>query len=97
LNPVSRAQFIALNLVGGVCGALIVCDLVLGYLNAQVNHTVSETQSRFNQAQQLHNTAQNLVLRIADNGRTDSALRDLLAKHKFQVNLNTNNPARRSP
>lgn len=93
----SKAQFIALNLVGGVCGLLIVCDLGLGYFNGRLNRTVSETQNQFNQAQQVHNTAQNLVLRLADAGRTDAALRDLLARHKFQVNQNTNNPAKPAP
>ncbi len=38
----------------------------------------------------MQNTAQNLVLRVAQAGQTERALRELLAKHDFQVNLNTN-------
>lgn len=90
----SRAQFIALNLLGGICGLLIVAVLTLGYLNGRLNRTVAETQGKFQQAQQLNNTAQNLLTRVADSARTDAALRDLLARHKFQVNLNTNSAAR---
>jgi hypothetical protein len=93
---VSRAQFIVLNVVGGLCAVFIVCDLVLGVLNGRLNRSVAETQNRFGQAQQLHKTAENVLVRVAELGRTDPALRDLLARHKFQVNLNTNSTARPS-
>ena len=89
-NPVNRAQFIVLNLAGGACGLLIVCDLVLGHLNGRLNRSVAATRDQFGQAQQMQNTAQNLVLRVAQAGQTERALRELLAKHDFQVNLNTN-------
>jgi hypothetical protein len=61
----NKAQFSALNIVGGICGLLIICDLVLGMLNSRLNARVAQTQAQFNQAQQIHNTAQNLVVRIA--------------------------------
>ena len=86
-----------LNVVGGVCGLLILCDLALGLLNARLNQSVAVTQHQFTQAQQVHNTAQNLVLRVAQAAQTDPALRDLLAKHDFKFNLNTNAPARPAP
>jgi hypothetical protein len=88
----NKAQFSALNFVGGVCGLLILCDLVLAMLNGRLNQTVVETQSQFNQAQQIQNTAQNLVVRIVQTGQNEPALRALLAKHDFKVNMNTNNP-----
>ncbi len=80
----------ALNVVGGVCGLLIVCDIVLGLFNTHLNQSVSATQAQFNQAQQIQNTAQNLVVRVAQAGQNDAALRALLERHDFKVNLNTN-------
>ena len=96
-TAVTRSEFIALNLVGGVCALLILCDVGLGLLNSRLNQGVAATQAQFGQAQQLQNTAQNLVVRVAQAGQTDPALRALLAKHEFKVNLNTNNPARPPP
>ena len=93
----SRAQFIVLNTVGGLCGLLIVGDLVLGLLNGRLNQAVAANQNQFGQAQQVQATAQNLVLRIAQAGQTDPALRELPAKHGFNLNLKTNTPARPSP
>jgi hypothetical protein len=86
-----------LNLVGGACCLLIVCDLVLGYLNGRLNQSVVVTRDQFSQAQQIQNTAQNLVVRVAQAGQTERALRELLAKHDFKVNLNTNAQSRPSP
>jgi hypothetical protein len=93
----NKAQFSALNVVGGICGLLIIGDVVLGLLNNRLNAQVAQTQAQFNQAQQLHNTAQNLVVRIAQAGQTDAALQALLAKHDFKVNLSTNSPAPTKP
>ena len=84
-------------MVGGACGLIILCDLGLALLNGRLNQAVATTRDQFNQAQQLQNTAQNLVVRIARVGQTESALRDLLAKHDFKVNLDTNSPAKPSP
>jgi hypothetical protein len=86
-----------LNLVGGACGLLVVCDLVLAQLNGRLNKSVVATRDQFNQAQQIQNTAQNLVVRVAQAGQTEPALRELLAKHDFKVNLNTNSQTRPSP
>ena len=93
----NKAQFSALNIVGGICGLLIICDLVLGVLNGRLNARVAQTQAQFNQAQQIHNTAQNLVVRIAQASQTDPVLRDLLVRHDFKVSPNTNNPAPATP
>jgi len=93
----NKSQFLALNIVGGICGLLIICDLVLGILNSRLNAQVAQTQAQFNQAQQIHNTAQNLVVRIAQASQTDPALQALLVQHDFKVNLNTNNPAPATP
>jgi hypothetical protein len=94
---VSRIQFRALNLVGGACGLLILCDLGLALFIGRLNQSVATTRDQFNQAQQVQNTAQNLVVRVAKAGQTDPALRDLLAKHDFKVNLDTNTQAKPSP
>ncbi|HOC58132.1 MAG TPA: hypothetical protein PKI20_21115 [Verrucomicrobiota bacterium] len=93
----SRKQFIALNLVGGACGLLILCSMVLAVLNGRLNQSVAATQNQFSQGRQLQTTLQNLAARVAQGGQTDPALRDLLARHDLVVNLNTNRPARQSP
>ena len=93
----NKTQFLALNVVGGICGLLIACDLVLGMLNGGLNAEVGQMQAQFNQAQQIHNTAQNLVVRLAQAGRTDPALRSLLERHDFKINLGTNAPAAPAP
>jgi hypothetical protein len=92
---VSRTQFILLNLVGGLCALLIVGDLVLGLLNGRLNQSVAANQSQFGQAQQVQNTAKNLVMRIAQSASGEPALRELLARHDFP--LLTNTPAKASP
>ena len=84
-------------MVGGACGLLILCDLGLALVNGRLNQSVAATRDQFNQAQQIQTTAQNLVVRIARVGQTDPTLRDLLAKHDFKVNLDTNSPAKPSP
>jgi hypothetical protein len=89
----SKAQFLALNVVGGVCGLLIACDLVLGMLNGRLNAEVGQTQGQFNQAQQIQGTAQNLIMRIAQAGQVEPALRELLVRHDFKINQGTNAPA----
>jgi hypothetical protein len=94
---VNRIQLVVLNVVGVACGLLIVCDLVLGYFNGRLNQSVMVTRNQFGQAQQVQNTAQNLVLRIAQAGQTDPALQDLLVRHDFKVNLNTNTPTQPTP
>jgi len=96
-NPVNKTQLIVLNLAGGACGLLIVCDLVLGHFNGALNQSVLATRNQFGQAQQIQNTAQNLVMRLAQAGQTDPALRDLLVRHDFNINLNTNSQTQPSP
>jgi hypothetical protein len=83
-----------LSVVGGVCGLLIASDITLGLLNARLNQSALATQQQFNQAQQLQNTAQNLVVRVAQASQSDAALSALLTKYEFKVNANTNTPAK---
>ncbi len=91
----SRTQFILLNVVGGICGLLIVGDLVLSIMNGRLNQSVVTNQNQFGQAQQVQATAKNLVVRIAQSAEKEPSLRDLLVRHDFQ--LNTNKPAQTSP
>ena len=93
----SRKQFIALNLAGAVCGLLIVADLVLALLNGRLDQSVAVTRNQFDQAQRIQQTAQNVVVRVAQSGQSDPVLRELLVRHDFNVNLNTNTPARPAP
>jgi hypothetical protein len=96
-NPVNKMQLVVLNVVGGACGLLIVCDLVLGQFNGRLNQSVLAMRNQIGQAQQIQNTAQNLVMRIAQAGQTDPALRELLVQHDFKVNQNTNSQNQPSP
>ncbi len=91
----TRTQFIALNIVGSVCGLLMVCDLVLGLPNGRLNESVVANQTQSGQAQQVQATAQNLVLRIAQAGQADPVLRDLMPKH--DIHYGTNSPTRPTP
>ena len=86
-----------LNVVGGACGLLIACDLILSFLNGRLNQSAAATRDQFNQAQRVQETGQNLVGRLAQSGQTDPALRDLLARHDFKINVNTNNQTKPTP
>jgi hypothetical protein len=88
----SKTQFLALNIAGGICGLLIVGNVVLGLRNGRLNAEVAQKQAEFNQAQQVHSTAQTLVTRIAQAGQTDPVLRSLLERHDFRVNAAPNTP-----
>jgi len=93
----SKLQFWTLNIAGGVCALLILCNLALGQMDLRLNKSVVATQNQFNQAQRLQNTAQNLIGRIAQAGQTDATLRQLLAKHDFKITFNTNTPTAQTP
>jgi hypothetical protein len=93
----SRTQQWTLNLVGGVCALLILCNLVLTWFNNRLNSRVLATQNQFNQAQRLQTTAQNLVVRVAQVAQKDPVLEQLLAKHDFKVNLSAESPAKTAP
>jgi hypothetical protein len=94
---VTKTQFTILNIAGSACALLIAADLALGLLNGRLNQSVSAKREQFSQAQQVQTTVQNLVVRIAQAGQSEPALRELLAKHEFKVNLNTNNPPQSAP
>jgi hypothetical protein len=97
--PVSmnKLQFTVLNIVGAICGLLIISDLALGILNSRLNGQVNAMQAQFNQAQQIQNTAQNLVMRLAQASQTEAAVQELLVRHDLKPNLNTNTPAPAKP
>jgi hypothetical protein len=93
----SRIQFVVLNLVGGVCALLIAGDLLLGRLNGRLSQSAEATRDQFSQAQRVQETAQNLVVRVAQAGQSDPVLRDLLAKHDFKITMNTNSQTKPMP
>lgn len=88
----SKAQFWILNLIGGVCAALLLCNMILARANERLNRSLVQTQAHLARAQELQNTAQNLIVRTAQRAQTDEALAALLGRHEFQVTLNTNAP-----
>lgn len=94
----SKQQFWTLNAVGGLCASLIAINLFLAQMDVRLNKTVVGTQNQFENAQRLRNTAQSLIMRIAQTGQSDPALNRLLIRHDFRVNLNTTNAqAARTP
>jgi hypothetical protein len=100
LNPpvnMNKLQFTVLNIVGAICGLLIIGDLALGFLNSRLNGQVAGMQAQFNQAQQIQNTAQNLVTRLAQASQTEAALQELLVRHDIKPNVNTNAPTSAKP
>ena len=86
----SKEQFWALNVVGGVCALLLFINLILGRLNEQSNQALMLTQQQLNRAQQMQTTIQNLAVRVAQAGQTDPALRAILTRQDLKVTLNTN-------
>jgi hypothetical protein len=87
----SKQQFWILNIVGGVCALLIAINLTLAQLDVRLNKMVVGRQNQFENAQRLRNTAQGLIMRIAQAGQGDPALTQLLIRHDFKINLNTTN------
>ena len=93
----SKTQYWILNIVGGGCALLLLANLVLGQLNESSGQGLNATQNELNRAQQVQNTIQNLVVRIAQAGQTEPALRDLLTRQDLKVNLNESAPAKPAP
>jgi hypothetical protein len=93
----SKTQYWILNIVGGGCALLLLANLVLGQLNESSGQGLNATQNELNRAQQVQNTIQNLVVRIAQAGQTEPVLRDLLTRQDLKVNLNESAPAKPAP
>jgi hypothetical protein len=100
----SKLEFWTLNIVGGGCALLILGNVAMSASNqgrarqnVSLNKSVVERQGRFENARNLQTTARNLIVRIAQTGQSDGALSQLLTRHDFKVNLNTNSPAAQTP
>jgi hypothetical protein len=94
----TKEQFWTLNVVGGICALLLLINIILGRLNEQSNQTLVATQQQLNRAQQMQTTIQNLAVRIAQAGKTDPALRAVLARQDLKVTLNNpEEPTKRKP
>lgn len=96
-TDMSKAQFWTLNIVGGVCTLLLLANIVLGRQNQRLGNTVMANQTELERAQQVQNTAQNLILRLAQGGQTNGVLRGLLERHDIRVNFNTPQPPVATP
>ena len=93
----TRTQFRILNSIGGLCAALILANLAMSTSNGTLNRSVATTQGRFTQAQQIQNTTQSLVQRVAQAGQNEPVLRELLLRHNFTVDLNSGIPPKATP
>ena len=93
----SKAQYLILNGVGGVCAFLVLANLILSRMNESSSQALNKTQAQINHAQQVQTTAQNLLIRIARAAQTEPALRDLLTRQDLKVNLAGENQTKPSP
>ena len=93
----SKTQYWTLNIVGGACALLMLANLVLARLNDRAAQGLNATQNDLNRAQQVQNTIQNLVVRIAQAGQTEPALRDLLVRQDLKVNLTEGTQSKATP
>lgn len=90
----SKVQFWVLNAVAGACALLLLLNLFLTRLNERSSQDLMLTQNQLARAQQIQTALQNLAVRVAQAGRTDRALAQLLQRHDVRVNLGeTNAPA----
>jgi hypothetical protein len=88
----SKVQFWVLNTVAGVCALLLLLNLFLTRLNERTSQDLLLTQNQLARAQQIQTAMQNLAVRVAQAGRTDRALAQLLERHDVRVNLVETNP-----
>ncbi len=93
----SQTQFGILNVVGGLCAALILGNVVVSRLNNHLNQVLLETQTKLNATQQVQTTLQSLAVRIAQAAQTEPVLRDLLKRHDLQVSLNVDGQTKLVP
>ena len=93
----SKAQFWLLNFVGGAGAVLLLGNVLFVRLNERVIRELEATRARVNRAQQIRNTAQNLIVRIAQAGQTEPALKDLLVRHELRVDLDDEPAPRPAP
>lgn len=83
----SKTQFWILNGTGGACAVLVLANLLIARMNESTSRKLNDTQADINRAQQVNNTAQNLVVRIAQAAQNDAALRELLVRQDLKVNF----------
>lgn len=83
----SKTKFWILNGTGGACAVLVLANLLIARMNESTNRKLNDTQADINRAQQVNNTAQNLVVRIAQAAQNDAALRELLVRQDLKVNF----------
>lgn len=84
-NPalMSKWQFWALNVIGGLTALLIVTNLFLAIGNNRLNREILEGQNQANRAQMVRNTFENLAQRINQFSDKEPALKALLQKHRL--------------
>ncbi|MCX8089479.1 MAG: hypothetical protein N3I86_00870 [Verrucomicrobiae bacterium] len=88
----SKVQFWVLNTVAALCAVLLLLNLFLSRLNERSSQDLMLTQNQLARAQQIQNALQNLATRVAQAGRTERALAQLLERHELRVNLGDTNP-----
>jgi hypothetical protein len=91
----NKVQFWILNIVGVLCGGLILTNLYLGYRNVKSERSLQKTRQQVALAQEQvafgreqQTKLQNLAVRVAQLGLNESSLSNLLVRHDMRVNLN---------
>ncbi len=90
----SKGQFWILNTLAGVCALLLLLNLLLSRTNERSSQDLMLTQNQLARAQQIQTALQNLAVRVAQAGRTERALAQLLQRHDVRVNLGETNAPR---
>jgi hypothetical protein len=97
----SKAQFLTLNALGGLCAVLILGTVIFTQINARLNESLARNQAiyqpRFAEAQQRLATFENLAVRIAQGAQTNAPLLDLMKRHGVSVNLKVNGQDKQVP
>lgn len=88
----SKVQFWVLNAVAGVCALLLLLNLFLSRLNERSSQDLVLVQQQLSRAEQIQTAMRNLALRVAQAGRTDRALAQLLERHDVRVNEGETSP-----
>ncbi len=81
----SRTQFIALNILGGLLAALVLADVSFSLWNQRLTARSAARQAVVNNARQAEAVLRRLTLRIAQSAEQDPVLMKLLVRHELKA------------
>lgn len=87
----SKQEFWTLNLIGAITALLLLFNVGFAQYNRHLDQKIQKSQAPLVTAPKLQRIAQSLILRLANESRSDAEIRDLLSKHKMEVRFNDQN------